>query len=66
MANNRMWLKNKRTGAQVLIAKYYPSCGWGVFHGDLGDRIGTILSVNEPPPTRMGDNDWVIEYEETA
>lgn len=25
MANNRMWLKNKRTGARVLLAKYYRS-----------------------------------------
>ena len=28
MANNRLYLKSKRTGERVLIAKYYPSTGW--------------------------------------
>lgn len=28
MANNRMYLKNTRTGEAVYIAKYYPSTGW--------------------------------------
>ena len=28
MANNRMYLINKRTQARVFLAKYYPSTGW--------------------------------------
>lgn len=28
MANNRMYLKNTRTGKRIYLAKYYPSTGW--------------------------------------
>lgn len=28
MSNNRMYLENKRTGAKLLIAGYYPCTGW--------------------------------------
>lgn len=30
MANNRMYLVNKRTGAALLLAKFFPSGGWGL------------------------------------
>lgn len=33
MANNRMFLVNRRTGAKVMIAKYYPSTGWFAYDG---------------------------------
>jgi len=28
MANNRMYLVNRRTGDRIYLAKYYPSYGW--------------------------------------
>lgn len=28
MANNKMFLVNKRTGVKIYLAKYYPSTGW--------------------------------------
>jgi len=28
MANNLMYLVNKRTGTRIIIAKFYPSTGW--------------------------------------
>jgi hypothetical protein len=28
MANNRMYLVNKRTATRIYLAKYYPSTGW--------------------------------------
>ena len=28
MANNRMFLVNRKTGAKIYLAKYYPSTGW--------------------------------------
>lgn len=28
MANNRMYLVNRKTGAKIYLAKYYPSTGW--------------------------------------
>lgn len=64
MANNRMYLKNKRTGAQVLLAKYYPSTGWYVFHDDIRVRMDDLFDRNEAPASMWGDNDWTIEYEQ--
>lgn len=64
MANNRMWLANKRTNAKVLIAKYYPSTGWGVFHDDINPRLCKLFRENELEPSQWGDNDWRIEYDE--
>lgn len=40
MANNRMYLKNTRTGQKVYLAKYYPSTGWYVVAEEsLNDRL---------------------------
>jgi hypothetical protein len=33
MANNRMFLVNKRTGTRISLAKYYPSTGWYMTEG---------------------------------
>lgn len=63
MANNRMFLKNKRTGAKMMIAKYYPCTGWYPFPENLNPRLGKLFEENEPSPSQWGDNDWVIEYE---
>ena len=35
MANNRMRLRHKGTGKEILLAKYYPTIGdggWCIFH----------------------------------
>ena len=37
MANNRMWLVHERTGAKVLLAKYYPSTGWYICNDNAVD-----------------------------
>ena len=39
MANNRMFLVNRRTGARLMLAKYYPSTGWYMVksEGDMND-----------------------------
>lgn len=63
MANNRMWLKNKRTNARILLAKYYPTTGWYCFHDDLNVKLDKMFEDNEHDYTQWGDNDWVIEYE---
>jgi len=65
MANNRMWLTNKRTGAKVLLAKYYPSTGWYVFHDDLVAKLNALFDANDPAPTMWGDNDWTVKFEQT-
>lgn len=61
MANNRMYLKNKRTGEQVLLAKYFS--GWQVFHGDLGCKLNELFANDDREHSQWGDNDWLIEYE---
>ncbi len=39
MANNRMWFQNLETGEKVLLAKYYPSTGWYLFHDDVALKL---------------------------
>ena len=31
MANNRMYLREKRTGQSILLCKFYPSTRWYLF-----------------------------------
>ena len=31
MANNRMYLREKRTGEIILLCKYYPTPGWFLY-----------------------------------
>lgn len=65
MANNRMWLVNKKTGDQVLLAKYYPSAGWGTFwKQELAEKIDALFTKNLQSPTMIGDMDYEIVYEE--
>jgi hypothetical protein len=66
MANNRMYIKNKRTGKKILLAKYYPPSGWSCYYDDLSKRLSELLYENEPAATVYGDNDWIIEYEHKA
>lgn len=32
MANNRMYIHEKRTGNRFLLCKFYPSTSWYMFH----------------------------------
>lgn len=66
MANNRMYLKNKRTGEKILLAKYFPTGGWQTYHANLDQKLDDIFEQNEAEPTFSGDNDWEIEYEGKA
>lgn len=63
-----MWLRNKRTGEKLLLAKYYPSTGWYSFYGiDLSRRFTILLDDNKPKKKTMwGDNDFEINYEQKA
>lgn len=68
MADNRMWLKNRSTGAQVLIAKWFASNGrWVVFHDDLAEKIEALFKDDDVGGQAfgIGGNDWMVEYEVT-
>lgn len=62
MANNRMYLVNKKTGHRITIAKYYPSTGWYVFHDDLHAQLDAEFSGHSEV-SDVGNMDWELEYE---
>lgn len=45
MANNRMWLRNTRTGDKILLAKFYPSGGWSPYVD--GDGLQSFFALND-------------------
>jgi hypothetical protein len=49
MANNRLFLRCKRSGLKVLIAKYYPSTGWYVFHKGLSRKLDEMFHEDDFP-----------------
>ena len=68
MSNNRMWLRNVRTGRQILIGKYLPSSGWCVPPVLELDRLQAFFDVNEVPLDERdnpgdGDNEYGVLYE---
>ena len=77
MANNRMYLTNKRTGLSIPIMRYYPPTGWyldvtpdavrrtmsAVDHADLAAAAGDD-DAKAPYDTNVGDTSWVVEYED--
>ena len=46
MANNRMFLVNRKTGAKIMLAKYYPSTGWFAYDG-LTDRVNKVFDEHD-------------------
>src|SRR6056300_411441 len=51
MANNRLYLKCKRTGEQILLAKYYPSTGWYSPKDNLIKQLNDMLERDSFPNT---------------
>lgn len=60
MANNRMYLRNKRTGACVLIAKFYPSDGWQC-KGQLQARLNRAFTGSDFTPEEQRVNAAAID-----
>ena len=54
MANNRLYLKCKRTGERVMLAKYYPSTGWYVDNKTLIQDLDEMLQRDA-----FGGLDWM-------
>lgn len=46
MANNRMFLVNRKTGARIMLAKYYPSTGWYAYDG-LTDKVNEVFHKHD-------------------
>ena len=65
VANNRMWVKNPKTGKKALLAKYYPSTGW---YAKLTlQELHDVLCPEDREQTDdhdlFGKNPFVLEYE---
>jgi hypothetical protein len=69
VANNRLFLKNPKTGERVLLAKYYPSTGWyTVIHNTTAQKqMDQFLCPSDREQTDdhdlFGGQPFVLEYE---
>lgn len=61
MSNDRMWLKNRITGEQVLIARH-DGVRWYVAYDDLDDLIQEHFDESFEQ-TYSKDHSWSIEYD---
>ncbi len=63
MANNRLYLKDKKTGSRILLCEYYPNTGWYFFHDQekLDDWLDK--TVNDDC-SMFGRTDLELEYED--
>lgn len=53
MANNRMYIFNKRTKQKIFVAKYYPSTGWYVDSDDLVNKLNGEFNL-----ASFGQENW--------
>lgn len=63
MANNRMWLQVKDSIEKILLAKYYPSTGWYIFHTEK--ELNEWLKKNFNEPSMFGRTDLELVFQET-
>lgn len=63
MANNRMWLQIKDSIEKILLAKYYPSTGWYIFHTE--EELNEWFKKNFNEPSMFGRIDLELVFQET-
>jgi len=64
MANNRMWLQIKdQPDKKILLAKYYPSTGWYIFHSQ--EELDNWFDENFNEPSQFGRTDLELVFQET-
>jgi len=64
MANNRMWLQIKdQPEKKILLAKYYPSTGWYIFHTEK--ELNEWFEKNFNEPSQFGRFDLELVFQET-
>lgn len=71
MANNRMWLINKRLDKKVLLAKFYPESGWyssNEWTNENGqsillEKLNSTLEDKASESSMYGITDWELKYE---
>lgn len=60
MANNRMWLVHS-SGERILLAKYYPTTNWYLYH-DPGE-IDIWFEKFKPKDHTFGDTEFKLEFD---
>jgi len=60
MANNRLYLKTLDGTKRILLAKYYPSTGWYMYHSE--EELNEFFA-GLGKETLFGSTDLVLEYE---
>lgn len=63
MANNRCYLRDKKTGEQILLAKYFPDGGWYMYHTETEYDRFFDETVNDNR-SLFGRTDLELVYEE--
>ena len=64
MANNRLYLVNEDGTKRILLAKYYPSTGWYIFHNR--EQLDEWLESYNDDMSIYGPTDLHLEYETPA
>lgn len=64
MANNRMYLQIKNQPKKILLAKYYPSTGWYIFHTEKELNEWFVENFNEPSMYGRTDLKLIFEQQE--
>jgi hypothetical protein len=60
MANNRLYLKTANGAKKILLAKYYPSTGWYMYHSQ--EKLDEFLeSLGDG--SMWGPTDLKLEWE---
>ena len=63
MANNRMWLQIKNQPEKcILLAKYYPSTGWYIFHTE--EELNKWFNETFNEPSLFGRTDLELVFQE--
>ena len=59
-----MWLQIKgQPKKQILLAKYYPSTGWYIFHSQ--EKLDDWFDENFNEPSQFGRTDLELVFQET-
>lgn len=68
MANNRMYLKHKRSGKFILLCKFYPSTRWYMFTDETKlnawlEETTEIAVYKYGADDLFGPTDYELEFE---
>jgi hypothetical protein len=67
MADNRLWLRHKKTGDRALLAKFSGTDGWYVPNTQIiGDKLDAFFQKLENLDFDIMGEPYELEYENTS